>query len=287
MYQLTVGIGVSAFEKMVQPLNEFGTCFDKIRQHRIIISPKIINYYVEHLPEYLRDSFKYFIDDINTNDEQSVSYPSIEDLNAIEELIHYVSSVPYKPLIAYSSEFDKDLLKKVKLITLEDIRECKNNPITKYSFPIVSHLAKPGEPCDAYAKWFENLLSNEHSITIVDQFIMKSYGISVLNRYYFPCFSDGAKVNILCDFEACGHTDKSELLQQIGQTTLSRLDISIRFCTNMHERYILTDNFVIVIGRGLDFLNLSGTLTGDCFISAKTNIDSIELPPEDPFLNIN
>ncbi len=265
MYKLNLGLAYSILKLKYLPHNKYTHILDKIQQHRIILNERIIGYYLESTPEEYVEVIQTYLDSLIYADSTHIYMNSIECSSVEEEIVSLVEKNPMKVLIADENDFDKRIVKRIKLITPEDIRTNKVNSFYRYTIPISNHIAIRGEPCDAYAKWFGHLMEGEEKIYIIDKCIMKSNGVASLKQYYLPYIEKNTKVSIYC-MELDGALEK-DIIDEIGKPEYSDWNIEVNMCRKFHERYIAFGDIQISIGVGLDFLHPRGKVRENCNIS--------------------
>jgi len=251
---------------------------DVVSQHRVILSEKIIEYYLHEADDNYRGVVESYIESIANIDDASVFYASTGDatLSAKKEMISLVERNPMKVLFSEAIEFDGLNLKQVKLITPNQMLDRKRTALLKYTFPVSNYIAEADENCESYATWFGHVLENETNIEIQDRYIMKPAGIEVLKKYYFPHFPRGAEVQIYCElFEGITRDD---ICSAIADPFFSDWVIHVYICNNMHDRFIQVDGIQISIGAGLDFLHLSGKTKKTCTLNITNHRERIPLP---------
>lgn len=157
MYKLNLGVGFSIFKLVYLPYNDKTFILEIIKQHKLILSDKIINYYLEMAGEENSDIVESFLDALIYNDESHVYYKTNSEISAKDELIRLVEQNPMRVLVAEDEEFKDFTINKIKLISSKDIVEKKVNSLFRYSFPIVNYYVDVGEKCESYARWFGHL----------------------------------------------------------------------------------------------------------------------------------
>lgn len=277
MYKLNIGVGFSILKLYYLPHNNKSFIIDLIEQHRIILSEKIIEYYIEMVDELHRDIMETFIDSIIYTDDTHIYYQEqYNEESAIEEMIQLVGRNPMKVLLGESEEFKKQSLKKIKLITSEQILNRDNNPIYRYSFPVVNHYVRRGEICESYATWFGHLFEEEQEIEIQDKYILNGNGVECLKKYYLSYIAENTKINIYCEtIDTCTETD---ILKELQKSFYTKWDIHVYLCNKMHDRYIQLNSIQISVGAGLDFLHVSGITKKSCTISITNYATRFPLP---------
>lgn len=282
MYKLNLGVGFSIFKLVYLPYNEKTFIIDIIKQHRLILSDKIIGYYEEMAGEENLDIVETFLDTLIYNDEAHIYYKTQSNISAKDEIIRLVEQNPMKVLIAENEEFQHLTINKIKLINSKDIIEKKVNSLFKYSFPIVNYYVSAGENCDSYATWFGHLFENENVIQIIDKYILTEKGINVLKKYYFPKIQHSTSIEIYS--ECLDEYDDNMIINMFQDDYFNQWRISIYICTGMHDRYILFRKYQMSIGAGLDFLHCSGVTQRACTINITYGEKKIPLPDIDHLL---
>ncbi len=282
MYKLNLGVGFSIFKLVYLPYNDKTFILEIIKQHKLILSDKIINYYLEMAGEENSDIVESFLDALIYNDESHVYYKTNSEISAKDELIRLVEQNPMRVLVAEDEEFKDFTINKIKLISSKDIVEKKVNSLFRYSFPIVNYYVDVGEKCESYARWFGHLFENENVIQIIDKYILTKKGIDVLKKYYFPVIQNDTAVEIYS--ECLDEYDENMIINMFQDIYFTQWNISIYICTGMHDRYILFGKYQMSIGAGLDFLHISGTTKKACIINITYGEKKIPLPCVDHLL---
>ena len=282
MYKLNLGVGFSIFKLVYLPYNDKTFILEIIKQHKLILSDKIINYYLEMAGEENSDIVESFLDALIYNDESHVYYKTNSEISAKDELIRLVEQNPMRVLVAEDEEFKDFTINKIKLISSKDIVEKKVNSLFRYSFPIVNYYVDVGEKCESYARWFGHLFENENVIQIIDKYILTKKGIDVLKKYYFPLIQKDTAVEIYS--ECLDEYDENMIINMFQDIYFTQWNISIYICTGMHDRYILFGKYQMSIGAGLDFLHISGTTKKACIINITYGEKKIPLPRVDHLL---
>lgn len=273
MYRLSVGVGYSMFKLRIEnPFSDALDFFNKIKQHRMILSPSIVRYYLENAPDAYSDILMTFIDDISNNDESSISFPDSNIDDAKQNIIDLVKLVPMRVLVSEAEEFKGYSLTKINLTTPESIVEHKNNAFNRYTFPIANMIATKGENCEVFSKWFGHLFENEDTITMIDSYFFNEDTFESFKIYYLPFIMRGANIVVYC-----ANQYSSELIETKVNEELSNWNVSVYLSTSLHDRFILLSDLQISIGVGLNFMNPQGVVRKDCSISV-TNDRIVPLP---------
>lgn len=194
-------------------------------------------------------------------------------------MLGYVKDNQMRVLLSEKEEFEECSLKKINLITPDQLLNKEKNPLYLYSFPLCNYVAEIGDNCASYSAWFGHLFENENVIDILDRYILSDYGIKCLKKYYFPRIKKGSIVNIYCEIES---NEKEEHIKNVlSESFFQDWDIHVFKCTGMHDRFIQISDIQISIGAGLDFLNMSGSLTKNCTINITRNSKGIPMPEID------
>lgn len=270
MYKLKIGVGYSIFDEKLNPFAGHQDLIPMIRQHRIMLSEAVIEYYQAKIPEEFSDFFMTFLDSIMTDDESSCFFVDDPDKDARQNLIKAVKQTPMRTLITYKEEFGQYNLSGVEVVTPESISNHDDNAFNRYTFPIVNHVAKEGSNCELYASWLEHLFEGEDRIKIIDPYIFSGNGRRSLNKYYLSKIQEGAEIDIYCELYKSDYQSESEMLSAI-RNDYSKWNIHVHLCEFMHDRYILLSSAQISFGAGLDFLNCRGRIRKNCTISVTTD----------------
>lgn len=266
MYKLNIGLGFSVLQLYYLPHNKKSYLFDVIGQHRIILSEKIIKYYIEKAGELYSDVIETYIDSIIYSDETHIYYNSIdEEISAIEEIVLLVDKNPMKILLSEKEEFLSCNIKKINLVTPQQMMNRESTALYRYSFPICNYRAEIDENCSTYATWFGHLFENEKHIEIQDKYILAPKGVECLKKYYFPHIEKGSKVDIYCAIVE--EDTKQDLCNRLSDIFFNDWKITVYICKHMHDRCIQLENLQISLGAGLDFLHLSGKIKKACTIN--------------------
>lgn len=278
MYKLNMGVGFSVLQLYYLPHNNKSYLMDVISQHRLILSEKIINYYIDETDELYKDAIETYIDSIAYTNDTHVFYNSMEDekISAKDEMIMLVEQNPMKILFSEIDEFKTYNTNKIKIVTPEQMLNREKTALYKYSFPLSNYYAGIDEECEAYATWFGHLFEGETSIEIQDKFIMSRKGFECLKKYYFPHIPKGITVNIYC--EIIDGVTKQDICNQLADSFFDNWDIHVYSCRHMHDRYIQLNGLQISVGAGLDFLHLSGKTKKACTINITNFEDKLPLP---------
>lgn len=278
MYKLNMGIGFSVLQLYYLPHNNKSYLMDVISQHRVILSKKIIDYYIDEADEIYKEAIETYIDSIAYADDTHIFYNSTEDenLSAKDEMILFVEQNPMKILFTEIYEFAAYNTKKLKVVTPEQMLKREKTSLFRYSFPLSNYYAGIDETCESYAKWFGHLFEGETCIEIQDKFIMSQKGIECLKKYYFPYIPKGISVDIYC--EMIDGVTKHDVCNQMSDAFFDDWNVHVYSCRHMHDRYIQFDGLQISIGAGLDFLHLSGKTKKACTINITNYKDRLPLP---------
>ncbi len=278
MYKINMGVGFSVLQLYYLPHNNKSYLMDVIGQHRVILSEKIINYYMDEADELYKEAIETYIDSIAYADDTHLFYRSTEDekITARDEMIIFVEQNPMKILFSEVDEFKTYNTKNVKVVTPEQMINREKTTLYKFSFPLSNYYARIDESCEAYATWFGHLFEGETNIEIQDKFIMSQKGIECLKKYYFPHIPKGITVDIYC--ELIDGVTKHDVCNQLADSFFDDWNIHVYSCKHMHDRYIQFDGLQISIGAGLDFLHLSGKTKKACTINITNYKDRLPLP---------
>ena len=235
MYKLNIGVGYSILQFYYLPHNNKSFLIDIIEQHRIILSKRIIQYYIEKTDDLYKDILKNYIASIVYTDDTHIFYEEqSEKTSAIEEMIFLVQNNPMKVVLGENEEFSAYNIRKIKLITSQQIIDKEFNAIYKYSFPITNHYIGCNEKCEIYATWFGHLFEDESQIEIQDKYILKANGIKCLKKYYLPHIAKDAEIDIYCEIvDSC---TEQGILSELSDVFYADWNIHVFICRGMHDR---------------------------------------------------
>lgn len=271
MIEIRLTLGNSFFEKFYCQYNdEFAETLHKVFQHRIILTEKIIAYYMKCAKENNVSSLcQSYIQDLVTSKKRSVIENDLSAANIIEEMISIARNHDMKILLAEKSEI-KNNPRDINLYRNKDICEKDNCILNLYSLPVVSRYVPHKDQSERYRSWLRNWLVGEKKIILRDKYLLKPEGLEKLRKEYLQLFDQEASIEI--------HTDEDvnvDVLQQFDLPEYISYDITVFKCHKMHERVIVLNEFQIVIGKGLSFFGKDDIYTDESFISiSKITIDT-------------
>lgn len=271
MIKLNITLGNTIFSLLYLPYsNDAGIVMPKIFQHRIVLSEKLISYYVEFASKNgYRDLCQARIQDL----VQSVNRCKFENVcdedDVVKEMINLAMKQPMKILVAEKTEIKK-ANSKVNLLDCKQILENVNCILNLYCIPVTSRYVEPKKNVKSYTKWLKNWLSDEKDLIIRDNYLLTDHGLESFNTYYLPSIEKGAHITI----HTC-HDVEQKYIDEFDKEKYDDYQINIYKCDSMHERVIILKELQIVIGKGLDFLRPDREWTDESFISiSKITMDA-------------
>ena len=254
MYKLRVGLGNGMFEKLWFPLKrEDATLVHAVMKHEIVISDKIIEYYME-CNEDQQELITTWIEANGGTDFLSF-YEEKEDVVSIEdEFERILSTVPFNMLLADDNELNS--LNNSKKIKKYNGREAllKDSPLMMYTIPIANYTVSVGDKKKNYLDWFRNLISNESVVRIIDPYILSKSGVENLNINYIPIIPAGADIEIYSTDQHRESWTVEDLKKRIKSSGHS-LNVYLLHRQEKHDRFIWAGDIKISIGRGLEFIH--------------------------------
>ena len=200
MFKLNIGVGFSIIKFFYLPHSNRSFLIDIIEQHKIILSEKIIQYYLEKAGDLYRDVMETYLNSIIYANDTHVFYEEqSKGMSAIEEMILLVKKNPMGVVLGETEEFQAYNTREIELITSQQIIDKEVNAIYRYSFPITNHYIKCNERCEMYAEWFGHLFEGEKKVEIQDKYILTCHGVKSLKRYYLPYIAKGTEIDIYCE----------------------------------------------------------------------------------------
>ena len=286
MIRLSVGVGYSMFKTCFDnPFSDTSSFFSRLKQHRMILSPSIIEYYLSCVPDGYRDYFITWLDDVGGNDETSINFSESDTIDVKQFIIDCVKQVEMRTLVSEESEFEGYSLRKVNLVTPKSIAEHENNAFNKFTFPITNHIVPEGANCEPYSKWFGHLFEDEKTITIIDAHLFSKDNLESLKKFYLSQIEEDTEINIYSSFksgEFNGATTEQDLSLMVKEA-FNKWNVNVYMAPSVHDRYILLSGVQISIGYGLGFLHPSGFTRKSCAINV-TNDRIISIPENARFI---
>lgn len=273
MINLKLTLGNSFFEHFYLPYSEeFGIVLPKISQHKIVLSEKIINYYMDSATGSANKlACRTFIQDIITSNKRCCMEKNFDFDSMTDELMAVAGNQPMKILMAEKTEIQK-AIKGINLLTVKDILEKQWCAFNLYTLPVTSRYIPPKEGVEGYKKWFKNWMQGETKVIIRDKYLLSTEGMTSFKNHFLPLFEEGMNIEIQTDSDV-----DTSILDQFDQAEYDKYSISVFKCQRMHDRVLIFGDFQIVIGKGVSFLSGDWNLTGESFIS----ISNITINAED------
>ncbi len=292
MYKLDVGLGFSVIRQAIESF-DMGIITETIAQHRIILTPNIINYYHNQIGSagFAGAFIKDYIARITNISEKAVYSSSTQNYNdAKEEIIELVMGTPLKILISDEEEFADYKIKKIDLTTINDIKNKDfDHQFNWYVFPL-SKTAEQDEECNKYIKWLRRLFMNERVITIVDPYLMAKFNLRCFLESILPTIPMETEIRLyssmkystyLCNDTITGkkiekdyHVEAERIISELNE---SNRNISINWCSGKnHDRYIVLSNCEINMSNSLIVLQKDGCFSTSCLFTV--NKEKRKLP---------
>ena len=263
MIKLNITLGNSFFSQFYNIYTDmYGAILPKIRQHRIVLSKKLIDYYVRCAEENgCKDACTTFIQKISLTDQNSIF---VQDYDAvtIEEGLSEIAMTQPKKILCAEKEEVKKARRGVNLLRGDDIINNSNCIFNLYCIPITARYVEADKPVASYVSWLGNWIKGESKLIIRDKYLLTDRGLKSFKKFFLPNIDSGAQISI--------HTDtlvEQRFLDEFSKSDYAQYDIRIYKCSHMHERVIILKECQIVIGKGIDFLQSGSNLTDECFIT--------------------
>ena len=280
MYPLDIGLGFSAIEEALKSRNK-GFLDKELGQHRIILNKNIANYYLQMgslFSQEDKDQLQTYVASIAAFADRSVKPEHLPDevfSNTKEEIVASVMKTPMKILIADEVEFSDYDTEEINLTDRQSVESGTFDCVLNwFVFPLLK-TAQKGEPSEQYFHWFSQLFADEHTIVLVDPYLLADPDINTFINKLLPTIPATAKVEVYCVEKNCENPKEVEKkIFRINQE--QRRTITIHWCTsdNAHDRYILLSNCIIENSGGLCFCSKDFLSIGkECRFIATKNKD--------------
>lgn len=271
MIKLNLTLGNTFFEHFyLNYSEEFGPILPIISQHRIVMSERLIDYYLNCADKIgMKSLCESFIQNRVTSGEMSSFAVDCKKDTIVEELLAIAEKQPMKVLLAEKSEVKK-AGKGINLYSLADIEKTKWCVLKLYSIPVTSRYVPQKKDVEPYKRWLQNWMKGEKKVIIRDKYLLEDAGMLTFKKHFLPLFEDGIEIEI--------HTDSivtDSVLDEFDKADYNKAKISVFLCEKMHERVLIFESFQIVIGKGLLFLSGDWDLTAESFVSiSEVTIDA-------------
>ena len=243
--------------------DEYGPVLPKIRQHRIVLSERLVSYYEECASANgLKESCTTYLQALIKSNDRCVLINVFDETQSIEEeMIGIALLQPMKILIAEQEEISKKK-KGLNLLRSNDINNNQNCILNLYCIPVPSRYVEGKKPVEAYTKWLSNWFQGEKNIIIRDKHMLCDHGIESFKKFFLPMFEKGASIIIQTDSKV-----NQKYIDEFDKEDYKDYQINIYKCSAMHDRVIIAGDFQVVIGKGIDFLSADWNMTSESFIS--------------------
>ncbi len=162
-----------------------------------------------------------------------------------------------------------ELLKILPMDRARILNRHENNYYNNYHLPYNKEIQN-GESCSNLSKWLGRILKDETNIEIIDPYLYQN--INSFKNYILPHIKHGANLTFYSGYTRDNNLGRplnsADFINEFNNTAYSNWNISNVFSVQkieIHDRKILTDKYVIKIGRGLDVFGRNGT-TNRCDI---------------------
>lgn len=275
MYQLNIGVGWSAlrFFFIKRCDSEKTKIYDIVEQHRIILSQRIREYYLNHAAEEdLEDDVMQYLSSVSYSEESSLE---IEDYgqDIKTTLTHYFKKINHfeQILIFEGNEWECSKSKCKNQYSIDQAINDKSGPIALYRIPTSFHYSK-GASADGFLAWLKNVFKQEKNVNFIDPYLFSEGKISFFLQEYLPRVEPKTVLNIHCP-SSCGINRSWNKI--ISAAKNYNVNIHVYLYYDMHDRYVTTQDRVVSIGAGFDMIddNITFKKGTSIYVSKKSNSD--------------
>lgn len=244
----------------------------RIRQHRMVISEKLMDYYEEYFrkksPEYL-GWYQAFCTDILYSKERAVLKASsktktyIKDNAYLNELVLLCQETEDKIILMEPKRrMDEKCVKEMGIILYDstDINDVSgSNLFSMYTLPVNGKIISEGESSRTIANWLGRFWREENYIQIFDNYLLTKDGIRYLKNYFLKYVKEGA------DIEIYSLLTKDYTKQQVRdiftEDDLKKWKFSVYIVKDKkvsHARSTQGSKYIIQMDRGLSVFGREG-----------------------------
>lgn len=241
----------------------------KINQHTIVVSEELMKYEEEEFgKESLLDKewYRQFImHKINCKKTAKI-IEEVKDKFCSEKLNEYQNHIVNLCLSSYDKILltDSSKLLSLKKVAIEKLSydmimsNKLNNTFTKYTVPI-NGCIEEGQESKEFGEWIGRFIEGANYIEIHDNYICTPDNIKSFNKYILKYIAEHAEVNIYTieTSDIC----KEDLMREFQNEKYQKWKLRVflvKLKKEHHDRVIVTDKYVIQMGRGMSTYGRNG-----------------------------
>lgn len=280
MKKQVIGLDSSIIKLLYLPYSSYTAALSIILQHKILLNKRIVDYYLELVPEENKDNVRNYFDSIISNHEQSCIFSKDQGRDAISELIFQLCEVP-NGCFVYTKEYHGEIKKELESLSLEDVMSLAKNyrksRIYRYTIPLTNYYIGLGEKSDWIIKWFRDIFQGEKTICIQDAYIYNNNGLRVLERYYIDIFPNTMNRLVIYGSLVDSNKTEDEVKRFFSSSKFKSWEVELYDCPKFHPRCIQLKELLVSLDAGIDFIGKNGETDKACRISISKEIaDNIE-----------
>lgn len=237
----------------------------RLRQHRIVISEKLMEYYEEYFqnksPELLEWYRNYCTDMFYTQERTDIMKLSgdkvyIKEDMYLNELTGLASKTKDKVLLIEPKDRINNFYRnkwKLSVLDSTDMKDDRGgNTFSMYTLPVNGKMIDEGDDSNSLAEWFGRFLDKEDYIQIFDNYLLTKVGIEYLKKYILKYIKAGTDIEIYSmeDPELPEQAVRDEFQKKYYQ----KWNFTVFFITskkNQHARSIQGSKYIIQVERGV------------------------------------
>lgn len=244
----------------------------KIRQHRMVISEKLLDYYEEYFrkksPEYL-EWYRAFCTDILYSKKRAVmtslskTKTYIKGNEYLNELVLLSQETEDKIiLIEPKRRIDAKYAKELGIVLYDskDINDTSgSNLFFMYTLPVNGKRISEGENSRSIANWLGRFWREEDYIQIFDNYLLTTDGMRYLKNYFLKYVKEGADIEIYSLLmEGCTEQQITDVFAGDDLKKWKFRVYIVRDKKVSHARSTQGEKYIIQIDRGLSVFGRAG-----------------------------
>lgn len=233
---------------------------NKISQHTIVVSEELMNYEVgEFESELDKEWYKQFIMDKIMCKKKAKIIDGVNEKFCNKKLNKYQNYIINLCMSSYDKILltDSSKLLSIKNVVIDKIsykmimsKELNNN-FTRYTLPINACIEE-GQESKKIGEWIGRFIKGANYIQIHDNFICSSDDIKSFKKYILKYIAESVDVEIYTI--ETDNISREDIVNEFKKEIYQKWKLSVFLLNSKmehHDRVMVTDKYVIQIGRGV------------------------------------
>lgn len=280
MKKIVIGLCPTVVKLRCSPYDDKNYVFRVIKQHKVAVCSKLVEYYLEGVPDEYHDCINSFFDSIIGDDEQSYTIRIDSTQNIIEELIKQIRCIKHATFIS-DLEKNNKMFRGVEFLSplsiVKEDKAYKDSYLFKCTVPLTNWFIPKDSPNAPIIEWFEDVFYGEETIVIHDQYVFNQNGLRAIDKHYAGIFP--TKLKKLCFYGSLSASKQTKegVIRHFSSSKYSGWVIQLFDCNEFHPRCIQVGELLISVDAGIDFLGKHDRTEKGCRISISyDDAESIE-----------